>query len=53
MYLLGYLPRDGRVYICDKDLTVMSYALSLAIVEFQTLVLRDELEEAMNMMPGK
>jgi coatomer subunit beta' len=45
-YILGYLPRDGRIYICDKDLQVSSYSLSLAVVEYQTLVLRGELEAA-------
>jgi coatomer subunit beta' len=51
MYVLGYLARDGRIYLCDKDVTVTSFALSLAMVEFQTLVLRDDLESAMEMLP--
>ena len=51
MYLLGYLARDGRIYLCDKDVGVTSFALSLALVEFQTLVLRDDLESAMAMLP--
>lgn len=46
MYLLGYLPRDGRVYIADKDVNVVSFALSLAVVEYQTLVLRGDMESA-------
>lgn len=46
MYLLGYLPRDGRVYICDKDVNVISYALSLSVVEYQTLVLRGDMDSA-------
>jgi coatomer subunit beta' len=51
MYILGYLARDGRIYLCDKDVQVVSFALSLALVEFQTLVLRGELEAAMEMLP--
>jgi coatomer subunit beta' len=51
MYVLGYLARDGRIYLCDKDVGVTSFALSLALVEFQTLVLRDDLESAMAMLP--
>jgi coatomer subunit beta' len=51
MYVLGYLPRDGRVYVCDKDVNVSSYALSLSVVEYQTLVLRGELETANEMLP--
>ena len=46
MYMLGYLPRDGRVYIANKDVSVQSFALSLSVVEYQTLVLRGEMEAA-------
>lgn len=46
MYILKYLPRDGRIYLIDKDLAVVSFALSLAVVEYQTLVLRGEMEAA-------
>jgi coatomer subunit beta' len=51
MYVLGYLARDGRIYLCDKDVKIVSFALSVAVVEFQTLVLRGELESAMEMLP--
>jgi coatomer subunit beta' len=51
MYVLGYLARDGRIYLCDKDVGVTSFALSLALVEFETLVLREDLESAMAMLP--
>jgi len=50
MYLLGYLPRDGRVYVCDKDVGVTSYALSLSVVEYQTLVLRGDLDTAADLL---
>ena len=50
MYLLGYLPRDGRVYIADKDVNVVSYALSLTVVEYQTLVLRGDMESAADLL---
>lgn len=50
-YVLGYLPRDGRVYVADKDVNVVSYALSLSVVEYQTLVLRGDLDTANAMLP--
>ncbi|KAI4146376.1 MAG: hypothetical protein LQ341_002110 [Variospora aurantia] len=50
MYLLGYLPRDGRAYIADKDVNVTSFALSLRVVEYQTLVLRGELDTAAELL---
>jgi coatomer subunit beta' len=49
-FLLGYIARDGRVYLADKDVNVVSYALSLAVVEYQTVVLRGELEAAEEML---
>ena len=50
MYLLGYLPRDGRAYIADKDVGVTSFALSLSVVEYQTLVLRGDMETAAELL---
>ncbi|KAI5287866.1 Coatomer subunit beta' [Ascosphaera aggregata] len=46
MYLLGYLPRDSRVYVANKDMEVTSFSLSLSVVEYQTLVLRGDMEAA-------
>ena len=50
MYLLGYLPRDGRAYVADKDVNVVSYALSLSVVEYQTLVLRGDMDAAADLL---
>lgn len=52
MFILGYLSKIGRVYLSGKDLNVISYALSLAVVEYQTLVLRGEIDEAAAMLPS-
>ncbi|RMZ73413.1 coatomer subunit beta [Pyrenophora seminiperda CCB06] len=51
-YVLGYLPRDSRIYIADKDVSVVSFALSLAVVEYQTLILRGDLEAAEETLPS-
>ena len=45
-FLLGYVARDGRVYLADKDMNVISYALSLSVVEYQTHVLRGDMDAA-------
>ena len=50
MYLLGYIPRDGKAYIADKDVNVSSYALSLSVVEYQTLVLRGDMDTAAELL---
>jgi coatomer subunit beta' len=49
--VLGYLPRDGRIYVCDKDVAITSFALSLGVIEYQTLVLRGDLDAANEMLP--
>ncbi|GMM33252.1 coatomer subunit beta' [Saccharomycopsis crataegensis] len=46
MYLLDYLPRDNRVYLCDKDVNIISIGLSLTVLEYQTTVLRSGVEDA-------
>jgi coatomer subunit beta' len=51
MYLLGYIPRDGRLYLADKDVNVISHSLSLTVVEYQTLVLRGDLDAAEALLP--
>jgi len=50
MYMLGYLQRDGRVYIADKDVGVVSFGLSLSVIEYQTLVLRGEMDAAAELL---
>lgn len=50
MYILGYIQRDSRIYLADKDVGVTSFALSLPVLEYQTLVLRDELEAASELL---
>ena len=46
MYLLGYMPAQNRVYLADKDLRIYAYYLSLNVVEYQTAVLRQDMESA-------
>ncbi|KAK7207143.1 coatomer WD associated region-domain-containing protein [Myxozyma melibiosi] len=50
MYLLGYIPRDGRVYLADKDSSVVSYAVSLSVLEYQTVVLRGDMDQAAQLL---
>lgn len=50
MYLLGYLPRDGRIYLADKDVNAVSFSLSLSMVEYQTVVLRGDMDLATELL---
>lgn len=51
MYLLGYIPRDNRLYLVDKDVNIVSYAISLTVIEYQTAVLRGDMETAAILLP--
>jgi coatomer subunit beta' len=46
MYLLGYLANQSRVYLIDKEFNVIGYTLLLSLIEYKTLVMRDDLEQA-------
>jgi coatomer subunit beta' len=50
IFLLGYIPQHGRVYVVNKDLAIFSYALSLALVEYQTAILRGDLDAAAELL---
>lgn len=52
VYLIGYIPAHNRVYVADKDMNIFSYALSLTVVEYQTAVLRGDMEEAERILPS-
>jgi len=51
MYLLGYIPKDNRLYLGDKELNVMSFALLLSVLEYQTAVMRRDFETADKVLP--
>lgn len=54
MYLLSYLPTKGKgtAYLADKDINIVSYSISLSMVEYQTLVLRGDMEAAESVLRG-
>ncbi|BGP29737.1 Coatomer subunit beta' [Rhodotorula toruloides] len=52
MYLLGYLPQHNRIYLCDKDVNLYAYSLSLSVIEYQTAILRGDLDAANEILPA-
>ena len=46
MYILGYIPKDSRLYLSDKDMNVVSYSLLLSVLEYQTAVMRQDFDTA-------
>jgi coatomer subunit beta' len=51
MFLLGYLAKEGRLYLADKDLVIVSYQLQTAIINYQTAILRGDLDAAERFLP--
>lgn len=51
MYLLGYIPKDNRLYLGDKELNVVSFSLQLSVLEYQTAVMRRDFERADLVLP--
>jgi len=46
MYLLGYIPADNRLYLGDKELSVVSFQLLVSVLEYQTAVMRRDFDTA-------
>ena len=51
MYLLGYIPGDNRLYLGDKELSIISYNLQLSVLEYQTAVMRKDFDTADQVLP--
>mmetsp|Transcript_3649 Transcript_3649/g.13088 ORF Transcript_3649/g.13088 Transcript_3649/m.13088 type:complete len:934 (+) Transcript_3649:263-3064(+) len=52
MYILGYMAAQNRLYMIDKEFSVVCYTLLLSLVEYKTLVMRDEMEAAAQLLPS-
>lgn len=52
MYLLGFIPQHNKVYLADKQLNIYVYALSLNLIEYQTAVLRGDMDNASSILPS-
>ena len=46
MYLLGYIPKDNRLYLGDKELNIVGFSLQLSVLEYQTAVMRKDFDTA-------
>ncbi|KAK2705291.1 hypothetical protein QYM36_017359 [Artemia franciscana] len=51
-YILGYIPRHNRIYLCDKELNVLSYSLHLSVLDFETSVMRKDIQNAQQLLPS-
>lgn len=47
----SYIAKDSRLYAVDKDLNVVAYQLTLAVLEYQTAVMRRDFDAADKILP--
>ncbi|KAJ2813438.1 Coatomer subunit beta', partial [Coemansia sp. 'formosensis'] len=52
MTMLGYVARDNRIYLADKEVGIVSYVLPLPVIEYQTAILRGDLDMAQGLLPS-
>lgn len=52
MYLLGYLPKINKLFLADKSFNVVAYTLHVSIINYQTAVLRGDLDTAQSILPS-
>jgi coatomer subunit beta' len=50
-YLLGYVPKEDRVFLIDKAHTIVSYRLLLSVLSYQTAVVREDFATANALLP--
>ncbi|KAL9183551.1 hypothetical protein ACHAXT_004407 [Thalassiosira profunda] len=44
--VLGYLAKEDRVYLVDKGLNIVSYRVMMAVLQYQTAVMRGDFDAA-------
>jgi len=50
--VLGYLAKEDRVYLVDKLLNIVSYKVMLAVLQYQTAIMRGDFDAANELLPG-
>ena len=51
LYMLGFLPKENRVFLMDKSRSIVSYKLLESILEYQTAVVRRDFDTANALLP--
>lgn len=51
MYLLGFVPKEDRVFLIDKTYNIISHRVYLSVLNYQTAVVRQDFETANTILP--
>ena len=52
MYLLGYILAHIKIHLVDKDVNTYAYGPSLAVVEYETAVVRGDMDTTSELLVG-
>ncbi len=52
LFLLGYLPKENRVYLMDKSRRLISYTVLESYLQYQTAVVRKDFDTANKILPS-
>lgn len=52
MYLLGFVPKEDRVFLIDKTYNIISHKVLLSVLNYQTAVVRQDFETANSILPA-
>ncbi len=52
LFLLGYLPKENRVYLMDKSRRLISYTVLESYLQYQTAVVRKDFDTANEILPS-
>jgi coatomer subunit beta' len=52
MYLLGFVPKEDRVFLIDKTYNIISHRVYLSVLNYQTAVVRQDFETANSILPS-
>eukprot|EP01027_Heterolobosea_sp_BB2_P002946 GEZU01004435.1.p1 GENE.GEZU01004435.1~~GEZU01004435.1.p1 ORF type:complete len:992 (-),score=264.33 GEZU01004435.1:172-3147(-) len=51
-YFLGFVASTNRVYLIDKERNITSYALNLALLNYETAIVREDFAAAEKILPS-
>lgn len=52
LYLVGYLPKESRLVLLDKDASVVTFGLSITVMDYKSAILHGDKAAAATLLPS-
>ena len=49
--MLGYLAKNDRIFVCDKNINFTSFSFPLSLIDYQTAILQNDFARADSLLP--